>query len=176
MNELEIIDAHDTEIVSWAHALERDIQRTMADIRRNWAALAANLYEFHAGKAWVSLGYETLENWLAGPEIELSRRTFFLLVETYRELHIERGIHMDEIARVDLTKAQTVLPAVRRGQVSPETALADAEALTRQDLREKYRAILPTAGRSDDDGSDMSPDDFHWENCPTCGSKVKVRD
>lgn len=173
---LEIIDAREAQVVNWAHALEQDIRRDMAEIRRRWVQLAATLYDFHAGRAWATLGHDTLESWLAGPDIDLSRRTFFELIETYRVLHIERGIHFDEIGRVDLSKAQVVLPAIRRGQVEPMRALADAEALSRTDLREKYRAIPATATQGEADPVDMSPDAFHWESCPTCGSKIKVND
>jgi hypothetical protein len=59
-------------VVNWAHALEQDIRRDMAEIRRRWVQLAATLYDFHAGRAWATLGHDTLESWLAGPDIDLS--------------------------------------------------------------------------------------------------------
>jgi hypothetical protein len=162
--------------VNTAYRLEDRIVTGIAAIRHQWAQLAGDLYEFQSTNAWQTLGYDTLEQWLSGPGIEMSRRMFFALTEAYRELVVNRGVKVDQLAKVDMTKALEVLPALRRGQVDVETAMADCEVLTRTDLRDRYsgRALPPLSGPVDDQA--FQADDFHYENCPTCGSRIKVKD
>lgn len=152
-------------------AIDQTIKELLQDIRTRWVALAALLYHFHHGKGWFIAGYDTLEEWLATPEIEISRRMFFLLIESYRELAVDRHIPVENLKGIDMTKVQAVLPAIRRGQVDWQEALADARVLTRGDLRIKYTDIPPT-GEID---RNIKPDDFRWDECPTCGHKVKVK-
>lgn len=169
----ELVHTQAREVVQWAADCEGRIVARMRDIRASWVALAADLYEFHASKGWQALGYETLEEWLAQPDVEMARRTFFSLVETHRELAVQRAIPIEALERVDVTKVQEVLPAIRRGQVDASEALADAEVLSRSDLREKYRAIAPLDTEPD---RSIAPDDFHWETCASCGQRLKVLD
>lgn len=152
-------------------AIDQTIRELLQDIRTRWVALAALLYHFHHGKGWFMVGYDTLEEWLATPDIEISRRMFFLLIESYRELVVDRKVPAENLKGIDMTKIQAVLPAIRRGQVDWQEAVSDAKMLTRGDLREKYRDIPPT-GEID---RSIKPDEFHWQDCPTCGQKMKVK-
>lgn len=151
-----------------ASQIEGAIKASVLNIRMEWVTLAHGLHEFHAMKGWAVLGYETLEEWLAAPEIELSRSRVFALIAAYQEYVIERKVPEVKLGRVDMTKAEEVLPAVRRGQVSWQQALSDAEVLGFRDLRERY---LPSGGPENGKG-----EAWHWERCPSCGSKIKVKD
>jgi hypothetical protein len=122
-----------------AGGADRLEERHIRELRTNWVRLAEHLYQWNEDKAWAALDYETLEEWLASPDIELSRSHYFRLVENYREFVVARGVKPELLGTVDFTKVREVLPAIRRGHVDPEEAIADAQALTRTDLEEKYR-------------------------------------
>jgi hypothetical protein len=159
---------------SAAYTLEARIVQTVRNIRSQWVELATALYEFQQTKAWATLGYDSLEQWLAAPDIEMSRRTFFALTEAYRELVVNRRVAPDRLAVIDMTKAVEVLPAIRRGQVDVDAALADCEVLTRTDLRDRYSGLPPLEHRMDN--QPFTADSFHYEKCPSCGSKIRVND
>lgn len=163
--------------VKTAFGLEADIVAGIKVIRQQWVKLAGHLFEFQQTQAYATLGYETLEQWLASPDIELSRRTFFALTEAYRELVVNRQVEPTRLGAIDMTKAMEVLPAIRRNQVDLDTALADCEVLTRTDLRDRYHPqVLPPLQQGHVDDIPFKPDAFHYEKCPSCGSKIRVRD
>ena len=123
--------------------MQRKIVTGCEAIRTLWVALAGYLYEFNGEQMWSALGYETFNDWLATPEIDLGRSQVFSLIEAYRELIVERGVDPEELSKLDVSKIAVVLPAIRSGEVDLETALADCETLSRSDLREKYGKQLP---------------------------------
>jgi hypothetical protein len=57
------------------------------------------------------------------------------------------------------------LAAVRREQVEPERAIADAQVLGVRDLKERYHRL--PIGESPDDRP-IAPNDFIWEVCTGC--------
>jgi hypothetical protein len=101
-------------------------------------ALAEHLHEFHEERYWTLLGYETLEEFLAEPEVGMSRSAFFRLVEAWHWLVEVRKVAPARLSELAPSKVQEVLPAIRRGDVSPDDALADAKGFGKRDLREKY--------------------------------------
>jgi hypothetical protein len=64
---------------------------------------------------------ENLSNWLDKPEV---------------------GTIMERVSRPGWSKAEIVRPAVRKGLVSLDEALADAETLGRKDLMRKYDSMI----------------------------------
>jgi hypothetical protein len=115
-------------------------QRIKAGIRAGRAAMwevAAGLVEFDDENGWTALGHENLGEWLADPEVGMSRSTFFRTVQSYREL-TRRGIGQADLPELEPTKVQIVLPRVKAGSVKLADALADVRALGQKDLREKY--------------------------------------
>lgn len=157
-----------------AHALQAGIKGCVRNIRRAWIEMGRYLYEFHAMKGWEALGYDTQEEWLAQAEIGIHRTQAFRLRQAYRELCIDRQVSVERLGEVDPSRVWEILPAIRRGQVDAERALADAEVLGEADLRERYARmpVLPSPG----DEPPIEPDDWHWESCPSCGSRIRVHD
>lgn len=121
-----------------AFEVEAKIKKGVGAIREVWVALAAYLHEFHQGKMWEHLGYNRIEDWLGTPEIGLGRSQVYALIEAYEELVVKRGVEPEQLGGMEATKIAVVLPALRRGDVDLEEALADCEALSRSALREKY--------------------------------------
>ena len=139
-----------------AFEVEAKIKKGVGAIREVWVALAAYLHEFHQGKMWEHLGYDRIEDWLGTPEIGLGRSHVYALIETYEELVVKREIEPEELGGLEATKVAVVLPAIRRGDVELEEALADCEALSRSALREKY-------------GQQVSSERVPLTQCEQCG-------
>jgi hypothetical protein len=162
-----------------AHEAQARIKKTMHLVRIAWARLAEELFKFSEQEMWRSLGYDSYEAWLADPEIDIERRWAFQLTAIWRELVIHRGADPRRLERAAPSKLQEILPAVRRNHVSLEEGLADAEQLSRSDLRERYG---PRGGGSKASTEGARPDtstryDAESEPsmaiCPTCGSRVR---
>jgi hypothetical protein len=156
--------------VQAAHDVDQAIKQCIGLIRTSWIKLAEHLYQFHEQDMWRDLGYTTFEQWLAGPEIDLSRRQVYALMESWRELVVNRGVKPKELEDVPVGKLREVLPAVRRGFVDTDDALADCRTLARDDLRQRYQEVSNTTsrGRAPLDAT-KEPDRVR---CPTCGSRV----
>lgn len=152
--------------VDEAHAVAQRIEHSLHVMRREWAELAAHLYEFTKIRGWEALGYATLREFLAQPEIDIGERYVFQLVEAHRTLVVEGKVTTEQLAGVEVTKVRAIIPAVRRGDVEPEEALADAQVMTRSDLERRYR----------NPGAPIDPStEPEWDTCPHCGSRYPVK-
>jgi hypothetical protein len=165
-----------------AFAAEQRIKDTIRTVRTAWVTLAGELYTFQDQALHKDLGYVTFEEWLASPEIDLSRRWVYELVGIWRDLVIKKQVTPARLEALEPSKLQEVLPAVRRGSVLLEEALADVEALGRQDLRERYGSRGAgtvqhgvVAGPDTSSGYDAGREPA-MVACPTCGSRVREGD
>jgi hypothetical protein len=61
-------------------ALDQRIREALAAGRRSIWEAARALAEFDAENGWTALGYDTLAEWLADPEISMSRATYYRMV------------------------------------------------------------------------------------------------
>lgn len=149
-----------------AHELSRRIEHSLALMRREWAALAGYLYDFVETRAWVALGYDSLREYLAQPEVDVGERYVYQLIEAHRTLVVERQVAPERLADVEMTKVRAVIPAIRRGEVEVEEALADAQVMSRVDLERRYR----------NPGAPIDPArEPVWETCAHCGSRYPVK-
>jgi hypothetical protein len=136
-----------------AYELDQRIKAATRDGRQAMWDLAAALHEWDEENGWTALGYETLTDWLADPEIGMARSSFFRLVQSYRELVVRRQLPAGDLAEYDVTKVQIVLPKVKAGSVKLADALADVRDLGSRDLRTKYmRRPDPADLEEPDDG------------------------
>jgi hypothetical protein len=126
-----------------AYAVEAKIKKGVGAIRQVWIALAGFLHEFYSAKMWEHLGHDKFEEWLGTPEIGLGRSQVYALIEAYEELVVKREVEPEVLAELEATKLAVVLPAIRKGEVELEDALADCESLSRSALREKYGKAVP---------------------------------
>jgi hypothetical protein len=150
-----------------AFNVEDSIQSALSVERKAQWLLAERLYEFHEDGLWTALGYDTLVEFLAQPELSLSRTQFFALVKLWRTLVVKQGVEPKVLYSLDPSKAREVVPALARGEVSIEDALDDVARLGASDLREQYRT------RRRKRGDKLAAEDEPIKtNCPTCGSYV----
>lgn len=124
-----------------------------------WAT-ARDMDTFDQEDGWSALGYESLHEWLADPEIGMTDRTFRRLLRCWRAV-ARQAIPDDELGELDLSKVDLVLSAVEVGhkangkRVTLKRALRDVKALGWRDLREEYlKAPPPALEPGDDDGED----------------------
>lgn len=149
------------ELRDQAFDLERKIKVGVRQIHEDTWDLAKALYEFHELRGFGLLGYETLEGFLAQPELGISRAWFFRLVQAWYWLVVVREVAPARLFPLEVSKVHEVLPAIRRGEVKPAQALDDVQALGKRDLREKYRS----RGGRDSLAAEEEPVRVR---CPTC--------
>jgi hypothetical protein len=159
-----------------AWEVEQRVHLLVRAMRQAWVDLAADLYEIFTENLWQHLGHDSFEAWLAAPEVELSRRWVYELINIYRQLVVLREVPVQDLYPLEPSKLQQILPAVRRNQVPVKQALADVESLSRSDLRDRYvgQAAIPSGvGKAPDITSHLEathePDHVR---CPTCGQRT----
>lgn len=167
MTEIEITP--EQALASEAWAAEQRIRSVITEMRKGWVVLAQELWTFHEQKMWKALGYRTFDEWLAGPDIDLGRRSVFNLLETWRTLVVEKGTDPAKLEGIGISKLQQTLPAVRRGYVDVDTALADAAALSREDIRVRYEGVHEPNEALD------ATTERQYMICPTCGQRSEVK-
>lgn len=132
-----------------AHELREWVRTLLEAERSNWQPLAAALHGIHEHEAWRELGAESFSDWMAQEDIGRSRG--YLLVSVWD------AFQGHELNGLELSKFTWVIGPVRRGELSPEDALADLRVLSRSDLRAKYASL-------------EEPEEV--ELCPTCGQPM----
>lgn len=159
-----------------AFETEQQIKGIVREMQKGWLLLAGALYRFHDAKMWTALGYRTFDEWLASPDVEIKRRHVYGLIEVWRTLVIELGLQPRQLEGIQISKLRDVMPALRRGQVDPETALEDARTLAREDVREKYGLIAATATPAEVERGQVLDAEAEPEHaiCPNCGSRYRV--
>lgn len=159
----------------FAHDIDQRLKANVKRLKSMWIELARDLYRFHVGELWRDLGYDSFERWLAEPELDLGRRWVYDLIAFYKQLVVDRQVDPAQLEGIGVSKVREVLPAIRRGQVTLDEALADARELRRVDLEERYR------GRGED-GVTAGPDtstavrtdrEPEWGRCGCCGSLIR---
>lgn len=154
-----------TDLVTVAHRAQQEVRDTLQRMRRDWVRLAGLLHDFHEREHWRTLGFDSFEQWLAGPDIDLSRSQVFALLQAHRVFVLEHGVHPSDLGSIGQGKMREVLPAVVQGRVPVTTAISDAQALGRDDLRRRYteRSTGPIDRPLD---AEREPE---RDRCPACG-------
>ena len=143
----------------------------------DWAVAEA-LWQFDQKQAWQALDYDTLNEFLADPEVGISRSAYYRFISVYNELVVRRELSVEELLDVDISKADTVLAAIRDARVTVDVAVSDARTLGRRDLREKYAIpqqtstpVVPPAGPGDGNDKAVTVDEE-----PVLAADVGVED
>jgi hypothetical protein len=76
--------------------------------------------------------------------VELSKSEFERAADIWQTYVLDGGAEPVLLAGASPSKLEVPLPALKQGVVSAEQAAADAESMTRRDLRDHYRALLGT--------------------------------
>jgi len=141
----EVLDPDD------AFEMEKRLKAALRLTRRSLMTVAEACHEISRSHAYEALGYETLAEFLAQPEVGMSRSEFFTAAKVHEVFVLEHGIDPDKLADAGLSKLEVVLPKVAAGEVDALAAVADATENGRRDLRERYRD-QDESGRPDEKG------------------------
>jgi hypothetical protein len=75
-----------------AFAAEQDIKQDLHVIRVKWVELAAKLTDFIDNERYLALGFTTIQEWLAQPEINISMQKLYAYTQMYREWIVKRQV------------------------------------------------------------------------------------
>lgn len=169
----ELTKAEQQKAIDRAFDLEREIKASVGQLHRGRWELARQLYEFRELQGWSLLGYETLHEWLAQPELGLKRAEFDTRTRMWRDLVVVKEVPPKALADVEPSRALEVLPAVMKGDVDVKQAIADARSLSVSDVREKYRTDrIEDHGQQPDNSTSLDPGKETLAKCPMCDSLV----
>ena len=131
--------------------LDRCVKASIRKGREALWELAEALYEFNEATGYLALGYDTLAEWLADPEVGITKSTYYNAVARWREVVVRRQVDSRRLECLDPSKVDEVLPAVKAGRVPIEEALDHVETMPARDLRTAYRSSkrsTPNVGTS----------------------------
>ena len=106
-------------------------------------------HELSRDKSWTELGYESLAEFLASPEITLTRTQFFSMAQIWERYVLDGGVDPRDLAVAHPSKLAIPLRALGANEVSVAEALADVKTLGARDLREKYELPREESQRLD---------------------------
>jgi hypothetical protein len=132
-----------------AHAAHEKIMEGLHAAHYALACAAEGCHTLLASEGWTALGFESLSEYLAAPEVTLSRSEFYRLASIWERYVLDGGLDPMALQSAGPSKLEVPLPALEAGVVSAEQAVADAASMTRADLRKHYEA-LQTSGDSGD--------------------------
>lgn len=137
---------------------------------RGLALAAEACWRLREDEGWVALGYDSISNYLASPEVAMARSTFYSLADIWEQYVEEGGIDRQRLCAP--SKLEVPLPAIKAGDVTAEEAISDAEALGLRDLRAKYRDDDDEDGSSSSSSSRGTRVEFPI-GCRSCGSVIE---
>jgi len=132
-----LTDPH--EAVAVAEAAQKKVYTALGRGKEAAWELAEALYEFDEVSGWHRLGHETLEEWLAQPEVGMKKSSYYDLVSSWRKMVVHQEIEPAKLKLLEPSKVAIVATRVAKAQVPVDEAISDVETLGYRDLREKYK-------------------------------------
>jgi hypothetical protein len=129
--------------IELAHNAHHKVVEGQRGVRLSLALMAEGCHLLYQQGGWKHLGYETLSEYLAAPEIEISRTDFYRMVEIWSAYVLNGGVEPQTLQGAGPSKLEVPLPALTAGVVSAEQAVADASTMTRRPGRSR-RSRSPT--------------------------------
>lgn len=125
-----------------AYVAHAQLLSGLGEVRQGLVRAAEGCFRLSEQEGWLALGYETLSEYLASPEITISRAEFYRLADIWQSYVLDGGVEPALLLGAGSSKLEVPLPALKQGLVDAERAAADATSLTRRDLRERYRGLM----------------------------------
>jgi hypothetical protein len=128
--------------------IERRVKAAAAEGRQAGWKIAKAFYEFDEVVGWTVLGYETIGEWLAQPDLGFRKSLYYQYLRVYREIVVTRGLDLSLVrpaapatqgdSPLEIDKVDIVLRSVTAGKALLEDAMDDVQSLSKSDLIEKY--------------------------------------
>ena len=152
----EIIDNRD-----WALQTHSVIVQAIRQTRADLWQVAKQLHEWDERRGWKWTGnYETVGEWLADPEVAMTKATYYRLLGGYRTLVLDKHVPEAKVFELESSKVDVVMRAIKANEVDVNVAISDVEVLSKSDLIEKYNPPKPT---EDDNGASPTGGTFDGE-------------
>jgi hypothetical protein len=151
-----------------AYGLDQKIRVVMRRGREALWDLAEALYEFNEARGWTAMDCDSLNEWLADPELGMKASTYRRYVKLWRDTVVKRQLDVETLRQLDISKFDVVLPSVDKGFATIEQAVHDVGSMGMADLREQYYGGKDPAAAHDDP--------IEGTATPTSGDRVKERD
>jgi hypothetical protein len=87
-------------------------------VRAGLNAMAAGCHELRESRGWLALGFETLLEYLAQPDVELSKSEFERAADIWQTYVLDGGAEPGLLAGASPSKLEVPLPALKQGVVS----------------------------------------------------------
>jgi hypothetical protein len=143
-----------------AYHRHQQLLQGLTTTRLGLADIAEACHEIQAGKLWTQLGYDKLADYLADPDITLTRREFFRAAAIHDAYVLGAGVDADVLELAPASKWEAALPGAVDPSVPADEVVVDVQTLGIQDLRVKYRG--------QDEGASS-----HSERCEKCGQVIR---
>jgi hypothetical protein len=148
----ELSDEEREKLAESCFEYEKQIKTGLRTVKASMWAVAEALWNFDRESGWQFLGYDTMQAWLAQPEIYLPYNTYRDAVKAWdvavrqRQIPVTTLVGDDETDHpgLDISKFNMVAPALKKGTVTTAEAIADVETMGWRDLRDKYVRRPPT--------------------------------
>jgi hypothetical protein len=139
-----------------------EVKRIVKAEQSLWPFLAEAFHHIEKEKLYKALGYESLNEYLADPEVAVGQTKARRLAKLWGTFSAHLGDESYEaLARVKWSKLFVTERAVKLKQITCAEALADVEVLTKTDLEVKY------SGESSKLDADAEPAKC---KCMACGN------
>jgi hypothetical protein len=102
-----------------AFTAEQAIKQDIHEIRVKWVELAAKLTDFIDNERYLALGFTTIQEWLAQPEINISMQKLYAYTQMYREWIVKRQIDAERLADMSDAEPPRDHPLGAHGQDRP---------------------------------------------------------
>lgn len=119
-----------------AHYLKDQILRIKASMGQGYFLLGELLKKFRDDKLYRLQDYQTMGEWIAQPELALSRTSVYDYIHMHEMYELKLGIDPKDIADVVYSQLRKILPVVEK---SPSEWIEKARTLTRSDLTIEVR-------------------------------------
>lgn len=100
--------------------------------------VAQACWEIRRDSSWEALGYRTLAEFLADPQVSISKSSFFRFCSIWQTYHLDAGVEPEQLSAAGPQKLAIPLRALAAGEVEVEEVMDDVEALGIKDLKAKY--------------------------------------
>lgn len=102
---------------------------------KTFLALGEELYHFEDKKQYKDLGHDTFESYLADPDVDIARRTAYMLIGVYDTYVNKYASASDALLKAGYTKLDVIRPHVDESNV--DEWVHKAATLSRSDLKKE---------------------------------------
>ncbi len=146
---------------------------------RNFILMGRALKESKEREHYKELGYPTFEAYLESPSLSIAKRSAYSLIAIYRTFVEELGYSASDLAAVDYSKLDRLLPLLSVQPVAHREWVEKAKTLPRRVLEEEVRSAAVLRGPSERLSKQATrrirPHDLNgWVNTIQCGDCLEL--